>query len=131
MPMRSFKFPGVRNSDTQPARPFKRRAGGRLLFPRVRLGHAAEARDLGDLLVSAGFGIAIAGTVAFGTVCLLSGGQSGLDDILLRNALPAARWALAAIALGVTLWVVGAVHSLMGKAFADDEAGHPGQDPPT
>ncbi|MCC7070058.1 MAG: hypothetical protein IT383_01975 [Deltaproteobacteria bacterium] len=71
----------------------------------------------------AGFVVAITGVVLYCVITFAGNITTDLADILLRNALPAARGSLAVVGAGSLLWLIGSFMHLRGAMDAEDATG--------
>ncbi|MBI3072590.1 MAG: hypothetical protein HYY84_10790 [Deltaproteobacteria bacterium] len=80
---------------------------------------AEVAQRRGKRLIVGGFAVMIVGIILYCTACFAGGVSAEIADILLQNAIPFGRIALAVIGVGVVLWLVGSFQYLKGAMDAD------------
>jgi hypothetical protein len=88
--------------------------------PVSRAALAAARMRTGRRTFVAGSAIAVAGVVLYCVASLAGDLRADLGEIVLRNAVPYARAALAVIGLGVLVWLAGSISYLSGALDADE-----------
>lgn len=114
-PSHSLRLP---RSAVPPSRP---RGKARSSSPPLSRAEKAAARQrTGKRMIVAGSALAVLGVVLYCLASFAGDLGAGMGDVVLRNAVPYARGALAIIGLGTLVWLVGSITYLRGVMDADE-----------